>query len=163
MTKGSELQLGVVYSPGREELYCAERGKGASRNGEPIHVSQRPFADGIFCTAMCTYHKEFSKVCSDIIFDVYMKCNDVRRFGSAAIELCMLASGLIDLYFEIRLQPWDYAASMLVIREAGGFVGSFDGKAPSLAKPSMVIAANSAANLDAVSSAVHAHLPQLPY
>ena len=98
---------GVVYSPWRGELYSAQAGKGAFCNGRPIHVSGRPFKEGILFTAMSTYRKEFAKTCSDIIYDIYMDSNDFRRTGSAAVELCLLAAGKAELYFEMRLMPWD--------------------------------------------------------
>ena len=88
LARGGSLVMGVVYSPWREELYSAEKGCGAFCNGRPIHVSARPFEAGLLYTAMSTYHKEFARVCSDIIFDIYMESNDVRRTGSAAVELC---------------------------------------------------------------------------
>ena len=158
------LQLGVVYSPRRDELYTAELGKGAFCNGHPIHVSDRPLADGLFCTAMSTYRKEYAKACSDIIYDIYMQSNDLRRWGSAAVELCLLASGVIELYFEMRLQPWDYAAAMLILHEAGGRIASWGGGAPSLVRPSLVIAANRADSLGAMLAVVHCHLPEgVPY
>ena len=99
---------------------------------DPIHVSDRPLADGLFCTAMSTYRKEYAKSCSEIIYDIYMQCNDLRRWGSAAVELCLLASGIVELYFEMRLQPWDYAAAMLILHEAGGCIAGWNGGAPSL-------------------------------
>lgn len=157
------LELGVVYSPWRGDLWYAERGKGAFRNGKRIHVSDRPFSEGLFCTAMSTYNKDWAKYCSDIIFDIYMQSNDTRRFGSAAVELCLLASGIIELYFEMRLQPWDYAAGTLIILEAGGCVAGFDGKLPSLDRQSLVIAANSPASCEKLLEAVHRHLDELPY
>ena len=155
--------LGVVYSPWRGEIYTAERGKGAFCNGKPIHVSGRPFEQGILFTAMSTYHKEWSRYCSDIIYDVYQDCNDVRRTGSAAVELCLMAAGFAELYFELRLMPWDYAAASLVLTEAGGAICGFDGKAPSSYAPSMVIAANTPENCARISAAVHRHLAKLPY
>lgn len=158
------LQLGVVYSPARGELYTAELGKGACRNGQPIHVSDRPLSDGIFCTAMSQYRKEYAKTCSDIIFDLYMQCNDVRRWGSAALELCQLASGFIELFFEMRLQPWDYAAAMLILHEAGGRIATWNGAAPSLTRPSLVIASNRPDSLGVLLATVHMHLPDgVPY
>ena len=164
LVRGGEVQLGVVYSPRREELYTAERGKGACCNGRPIRVSGRPLADGLFCTAMSTYRKAFAKTCSDIIYEIYMRCNDVRRWGSAAVELCLLASGVIELYFEMRLQPWDYAASMLILREAGGYISGWNGGTPSLTRPSLVIAANRRDSLDTMLATVRTHLPDgLPY
>ena len=159
-----EVRLGVVYSPGRNELYTAERGGGAFCNGRPIHVSERPFADGLFCSAMSTYRKEYAQVCSDIIYDIYMRSNDTRRWGSAAIELCLLASGLVELYFEMRLQPWDYAAAMLILHEAGGRIATWNGACPSLERPSLVVAANRADSLGALLATVHLHLPDgVPY
>ena len=164
LARGGELQLGVVYSPRRGELYTAERGKGACCNGRPIHVSGRPFADGLLCTALSRYGKQYAKSCSDIIYDLYLRCNDLRRWGSAAVELCLLASGVVELYFEMRLQPWDYAASMLILQEAGGCIASWDGAAPSLTRPSLVVAANRADSLEELLWTVHRYLPDgVPY
>ncbi|MBQ5943750.1 MAG: hypothetical protein IJL61_03395 [Bacteroidales bacterium] len=112
---------------------------------------------------MSTYRKEFAKTCSDIIYDIYMDSNDFRRTGSAAVELCLLAAGKAELYFEMRLMPWDYAAASLVLREAGGTICNFDGAPPSLKKPSMIVAANTAANCRRVLDAVHRHLDAIPY
>ena len=164
LARKGELQLGVVYSPCRDELYTAERGRGACCNGRPVRVSGRPLADGLFCTAMSTYRKTLAKTCSDIIYDVYMCCNDLRRWGSAAVELCLLASGVIELYFEMRLQPWDYAAAMLILQEAGGCIAGWDGGLPSLTRPSLVVAANRRDSMDALLATVRTHLPDgLPY
>lgn len=163
LVEGGVPVLGVVYSPWREELYTAEKGKGAFCNGRPIHVSDRPFEQGILFTAMSTYRKEFARSCSDIIYDLYMECNDVRRTGSAAVELCLMAAGYAELYFEIRLMPWDYAAASLILTEAGGVICSHDGEAPSSFKPSLVIAANSPGNCRRALEVVRKHLPALPY
>ena len=153
----------VVYSPWRDELYSAEKGKGAWCNGRPIHVSVRPFEDGILFSALCTYHKEFARACSDIIYELYMECNDIRRHGSAAMELCQTAAGFADLYFEIRLMPWDFAAAALIILEAGGCILGFDGKFPSLYSPCPIIAANTEANALRILETVHKHLDKVPY
>ena len=163
LARGGELIAGVVYSPWRNELYCASKGKGAYCNAAPIHVSSRSFEEGILFTAMSTYRKEFARICSDIIYDIYMACNDTRRTGSAAIELCLMAAGRAELYFEIRLMPWDYAAAGFILQEAGGYICSFDGKFPSLYKPSMTIAANSRESLDKIAETVHRHLKAIPY
>ena len=159
LARKGALQLGIVYSPGRGELYSAELGKGAQCNGHSIHVSDRPFANGILCSALGLYCKEYAKTCSDIIQDIYSQSNDIRRWGSAALELCLLASGVIELFFEIRLQPWDYAAAMLVLHEAGGRIAGWNGLPPSLVKPSLVIAANRPDSLGALLATVHFHLP----
>ncbi len=163
LAHNGEVIEGVVYSPWRNEMYWAVKGSGAFLNGTPIRVSDRPFKDGLFCTAMSTYRKEFAKYCSDIIYDIFMRSNDTRRFGSAAIELCMLAAGKLELYFEMRLQPWDYAAASLILSEAGGVSCGFDGGPLSLSKASMTLAANNKDNLEELLSTVHRYLPELPY
>ncbi len=156
-------RIGVVYSPWRGELYTAEAGGGAFCNGKPIHVSDRPFEKGILFTAMSTYRKEFAKTCSDIIYDLYMECNDFRRTGSAAVELCLMARGYADLYFEFRLMPWDYAAAAFILQEAGGKVVSLDGNAPSPKRQSLVIAANTEDNCRHILDTVRRHLSSIPY
>lgn len=149
---------GVVYSPWRNELYWAEAGKGAFCNGEPIHVSDRPFAEGMLYTAMSAYRKEYAKTCSDIIYDLFMECNDFRRSGSAAVELCQMARGMAELYFEIRLMPWDYEAAALILQEAGGAVCSLDGNAPSPKNASLIIAANTEENCRLILNTVRKHI-----
>ena len=161
--EGGEPVLGIVYSPWRGEIYTAEKGKGAFCNGKPIHVSGRPFEQGLLFTAMSTYRKDLARSCSDIIYDLYMECNDVRRTGSAAVELCLMAAGFAELYFEIRLMPWDYAAASLILQEAGGAVCDFDGKSPSMTRSSMLIAANTKESCQRILYTVHKHLDKLPY
>lgn len=163
LLREGQAYMGVVYSPWRGACYWAVKGGGAFCNGVPIHVSDRPYEDGLLYTAMSTYHKEWARSCHDIIFDIFMDCNDVRRTGSAAVELCLLASGYADLYFELRLMPWDYAAAALILCEAGGSICSFDGAFPSLTVPSLVVAANRPDSCRRILSVVHRHLKQLPY
>jgi myo-inositol-1(or 4)-monophosphatase len=92
-----------------------------------------------------------------------MECSDLRRTGSAAIELCLMASGFAELYFEMRLMPWDYAAASLILTEAGGAVCDFTGAFPTLYKPSMFIAANTSENCKRILETVHKHLSEVPY
>lgn len=163
LTENGKPALGIVYSPWRGELYTAKAGSGAFCNGKPINVSSRPFSEGILFTAMSTYRKEFARTCSDIIYDIYMESNDVRRTGSAAVELCMMAAGFAELYFEFRLMPWDYAAASLILTEAGGSIAGFDGNYPSLTSPSLIIAANSSDSCQRLLNTVHRHISALPY
>ena len=163
LARNGEVCAGVVYSPWRKELYHAEKGYGAFLDGRRLGVSGRSFKDGMLCAAYCTYYKEHAKACSDIIYDLYMRCNDFRRYGSAAIELCMLAAGSIELYFEMRLQPWDFAAASLVIKEAGGTVCGFGGRPLDPFKPGMVIGANTRENCTAIVDTVGKYLDKLPY
>ena len=163
LVRGGELAAGVVFSPWRGELYSAEQGRWAFCNGKPIHVSDRSYERGLLFTAMSTYRKGLARSCSDIIYDIYMECNDVRRTGSAAVELCLMAAGFAELYFEMRLMPWDYAAASLILEEAGGAACDVTGAFPSLYKPSMYIAANTIDNCNRILDIVHRHLHELPY
>ena len=152
-----ELILGVVYNFFTDDLYYAERGKGAFNNGKQIHASNRPFNEGLLCTAMSLYKKEYAPVCFDIIAELYAQCNDIRRFGSCAMELCYIAAGKCDLYFELRVYAWDSAAGELILREAGASVYRFfSDKMMEKALP--LIAANNAQNLEKIYDVVNKHL-----
>lgn len=155
---GDEMELGAVYIPRTEELFTAEKGKGAFRNGKQIHVSDRQFEDGVMCTALSVYHKEYARVCSDIIVDTFMECNDIRRFGAAAPELCYVAMGRCELYFEYLLSPWDYAAASLILTEAGGAIADLHGDTPPLTHSTGILAANSQENLDRLVNIVKRHV-----
>ena len=155
--------VGVVRNIFKEDVYAATIGTGARKNGRQIHVSERPFEDGLFCTAMSLYRKEFAPVCNDIIFDTYMKCNDVRRFGSCAVELCYLAEGKCELYFELRVFPWDYAAALLILQEAGGVLHGFADEKLEFNKPTVLVGANNVENYRVLANIVRNHLTSVPY
>ena len=177
LSHNGEVTLGVVYSPHRGEMYWACKGggaflseqrsqalgEGAEMRERRLHVSEKTFAEGLFCTAMSLYRKDLAQTCSDIIMDAYYECNDVRRFGAASIELCFLAAGICDLYFEMRLQPWDYAAAMLVLTEAGGVISGLDGRLPRLDGPDIVCAANSPTNHARLLGIIRRHVQGRPY
>lgn len=155
------MEIAVVYLPRTDELFAAERGKEAylhhPQTGKPsqqIHVSQRPFPDAIMCTALPVYYKEYANVCSDIIRETFLQCNDIRRFGSAAPELCYLAMGRCELYFEYLLSPWDFAAASLILEEAGGMLCDLKGQPLLHTHPSGVLAANNKENLDRLAAIV---------
>ena len=140
--------LGLVYIPRSNELFYAEKGKGAYLNGKRINVSDRPFANGILCTALPVYHKEYAPLCSKIILEAFTQCNDIRRFGACAPELCYLAMGRCEMYFEYLLSPWDFAAASLILTEAGGVISDLNGNTPTCLHPSGIVAANNKENLD---------------
>ena len=141
--------IGVVYNPFTDTLWKAEKGKGAFRNGEPIHVSDRELADGIMCTAWCTYEKRFAPPCWEVSERMHPMINDIRRIGTAACELSMLAEGAVDLYFEIRLSPWDHAAALTILDEAGGCHCAIEGDVV-FDRPCPIIAANNRENLQTI-------------
>lgn len=140
------MEMAVVYVPRTGELFSAQRGQGAYLNGKPLRVSTRPFANSILCTALPVYHKEYAPQCGQIILETFLRCNDVRRFGAAAPELCYLAMGRCELYFEYLLSPWDFAAASLIVQEAGGMLTDLDGNPLCCTRPSGVVAANNPAN-----------------
>lgn len=150
--------LGVVCNIFLDEVYSATIDLGARLNGKAINVSKRSFSEGILCTAMSLYKKDLAKKCSDIIYEAYMQCNDVRRFGSCALELCYLASGKCDLFFEIRVFPWDYTGAYLVLNEAGGMLKGFNNQKLTFDKTTVLIGANNLNNFEKLNEIISKHL-----
>ena len=163
LVKGKEPLLGVVYNIFTGEVFSAVKGEGAKCNGQPITASRRDFSAGILCTAMSVYNKSLAKTCSNIIYDAYMECNDVRRFGGCALELCYLAAGRCDLYFEMRVFPWDFAAGYLIFTEAGGYLTGLDGEAPILTGPTVLIGGNTEENHRKMWEIVRKYMTCTPY
>jgi myo-inositol-1(or 4)-monophosphatase len=123
-----EIILGVVYDPLREELFTAEKGRGAFLNKSQIHVSTiHSLKDCLVTTGFPFRSKEFIDVYLELFKNVFQKISDLRRAGSAALDLSYLACGRCEGFFEIGLSPWDIAAGDILIREAGGVVTDFGG------------------------------------
>lgn len=122
LLKDGESVLGAVYNPYKEELFYAQKGSGAYQNGKPICVSKEPLSNGILLFGSSPYYEELARQSFDTAYYYFRKCLDLRRSGSSAIDLCDIACGRAELFFELRLSPWDYAAGSLIVREAGGFV-----------------------------------------
>ena len=135
----------------------------AYRNGTRLCVSDRDFSRALFFTAFSVYEKKFAHACQSVLADVYAQCDDFRRLGTAALELCCLAGGQGELYFEMRLFPWDWAAAAVILREAGGVIGTIDGETLRHDRPSLVLAANSEENFSKLKTIVEKHVPRLPY
>jgi myo-inositol-1(or 4)-monophosphatase len=123
-----EPVVGVVYDPAREELFEAARGSGAFLNGRPIRVSECPaLGEALLVTG---FPYDFQNVRDDTVelFSRFLhRAQAVRRDGSAALDLCYVAAGRFDGFWERRLKPWDTAAAAAILREAGGRVTRFDG------------------------------------
>lgn len=122
------VELGVVYDPVRRELFSAERGGGARLNGTPLRVSStETLIDSLLCTGF-PYHVH--EIVEDVVglFAAFIgRARAVRRLGSAAIDLCYVAAGRLDGFWERFLSPWDIAAGALIVEEAGGQVTDFTG------------------------------------
>ncbi len=118
---GNRTVMGVVYNPFQQETFSATLGRGARCNGRPIRVSERPdLAHSLAIFGTSPYEKERADLVFQQAKEVYLRTEDLRRGGSAALELCKVASGRAELYFEFNLKPWDYAAGQLILHEAGG-------------------------------------------
>lgn len=153
----TEMVEAVVYIPRTNELFTATKGGGAFMNGRRIHVSDRPFKDAMLQTALSVYYKENAAVCSAIILEAFMQINDIRRFGAAAPEMCYVALGRCEMFFEYVLSPWDYAAASLILQEAGGCMCDLDGNQPDCISKTGLLAANSKENLDRLLAIVKKH------
>ena len=111
---------GLIWQPYMKEMFYAEAGKGATLNGKPIHVSEHPFDKALVAFGTSPYHAELAEKTMRIALAFLHSCADIRRSGSAALDLAYLACGRHDAYFELTLKPWDYAAGSLIVQEAGG-------------------------------------------
>ncbi|HYU46696.1 MAG TPA: inositol monophosphatase family protein [Terriglobales bacterium] len=117
----------VVYDPTRDELFSAEKGRGAQLNGEPIHVSST--AKLVECLVATGFPSHKRHKSPNIFFyhQLTLRTHGVRRAGSAALDLCNVAAGRFDGFWEFNLNPWDTAAGVLIVEEAGGRVTDFAG------------------------------------
>jgi myo-inositol-1(or 4)-monophosphatase len=123
-----EIILGVIYEPLKSDLFTAQKGRGAFLNGDIIRVSQtRTLKDSLIATGFPFRRKEFIDSYLGLFKNIFLRVSDLRRAGSAALDLAWLACGSCEGFFEIGLSPWDMAAGELLIREAGGIVTDFGG------------------------------------
>lgn len=123
-----EAVVGAVFDPNRQELFTAERGVGAWLNGAPLRTSSTAaLIDAVLVTGFpYDVHRTLDEVIG--LFSAYVgEARAVRRLGSAAIDLCWVAAGRMDGFWEERLQPWDTRAGALLVQEAGGQVSGLDG------------------------------------
>ncbi len=138
-----ETVLGVVYNPFSGELFSAERGGGAFLNDTPIKVSDvSELSDALAAVGTSPYYKPKTAECFDIYRELFLRCVDVRRLGSAALDICYVAAGRFDLYYEYILSIWDYAAARLILTEAGGKITNTEGRATASEKKSPIVASN---------------------
>lgn len=119
---------GAVYDPNRGELFAAERSAGATLNGEPIHVRDPAPLDRALVATGFGYDPERRAWQAGVVRELLPQVRDIRRAGSAALDLSWLAAGRFDAYYERGLNPWDWAAGSLLVREAGGVVRDLPGE-----------------------------------
>ena len=128
LMKDADMIIGVVYSPATEELFWAEKGRGAFLNGKKINVSkQKDFADSMIATGFPWRSRHLIKPYLESFREILTGSAGVRRMGAAAIDLAYTACGRFEAFWEIQLKPWDIAAGSLLVKEAGGVVTDFKG------------------------------------
>jgi len=122
-----KVVAGVIYDPMRDELYTAERGRGAWLNGKPIHVSRTPvLAESLVSTGFPS-RKRHDSPNIHFYHEFTLRSHGVRRAGSAALDLAFVAAGRLEAFWEFNLNPWDTAAGVLLVEEAGGRLSDFAG------------------------------------
>ena len=137
-----ELAVAAVYDPNRRELFTAERGSGAWLNGAPLRVSTaETLIDSLLCTGFPYTVQEKPEELVGLFAYFLGRSRAVRRLGSAAIDLCYVAAGRRDGFWEMHLGPWDVAAGALIVQEAGGRVTTTDGR-PFRSRHGNVLATN---------------------
>jgi myo-inositol-1(or 4)-monophosphatase len=151
LAKSNELLLGVIYNPIFEEMFWASRGEGAFFNGKRIACSKVP---GLRTSLLCTgfpNHKRHSLPNIHYYWDFTLRSHGVRRDGSAALDLAYVAAGRFDGFWEFGLKPWDTAAGVVLVEEAGGKISDLDGKPYVLGGKSIL----------ATNGLIHAEMEQL--
>ena len=143
MKKNNEIKCGVIFNPIMNEMFCAEKGNGAYLNNSRIRVSnKKKLKDALLVTGG---PKVASKI-KDKIFSEYINVSNnvsnVRKFGSAALDMAYVACGRFDGYWQRELNYWDIAAGIVILKEAGGFVDFFEDD-PSLPLKKNILASNS--------------------
>jgi myo-inositol-1(or 4)-monophosphatase len=144
MVENGESVLGVVFLPSSGEIFYAQKGKGAYLNGKRIRVSDTALlSDSLMGIGTSPYDKEkLADINFKLIHNLFIKCNDIRRSGSAAFDLCCVACGRIDGFIERNLKPWDYAAGCAILKEAGGKITSMNGGRVTFDKNCDILASN---------------------
>jgi myo-inositol-1(or 4)-monophosphatase len=123
------IVAGLVYNPANDEMFVAERGKGAFCNDKRIRVANRQkLADAVVACGLPHYGRGDLVLARHEIFAAQQNFAGLRRYGAAALDLAWVAAGRLDAYWEHDLQAWDMAAGLILVREAGGFVSDLDGK-----------------------------------
>ena len=113
------IDCGVVFDPFRGEMFSASRKEGSFLNGRPLTVRDRPLREGLVCFGTSPYDEDTTDASFRLARRLYGLSGDIRRSGSAALDCCYAACGRYDLYFELRVSPWDHAAGSLIAAMAG--------------------------------------------
>ena len=142
LLEGKEVVAGVVYNPYLDEAFYAIKSEGAFCNGKKISVSSQPIDKALVVFGSSPYDKSLFPKTIEVLSKYFYKALDIRRSGSAALDLCCVASGRADLFFELQISPWDFAAGKLLVEEAGGVVTTLDGAPLSFEGKTSILAKN---------------------
>lgn len=134
--------VGVVYDPYLDECFVGVEGMGSTCNGTALRVTDNELENALIMTGTSPYDKTLADKTFGIMKELFLKGRDIRRNGSAALDLCYLASGRIDAFYEHTLQPWDYAAGAIIVRGAHGTVEGMTEHALDELKPTGILASN---------------------
>ncbi len=138
-----KVVLAVIYNPFNGELFSALYNQGAYLNDQPIKVSNRPFSEAMIGFGTTPYNTFFHPNTLSMLAKCLGTVREIRRMGSASLDLAYLACGRFDGFFEFQLQAWDFAAGALIIQEAKGLISSMTGSQPDCFQASSIIAGNS--------------------
>lgn len=138
-----EMVVGVVYNPYRDEMFSAVKGVGAYKDGKQIHAGEATLGDSLVAFGCARYNSDDTENVFALSKAMYVESRGLRNRGSSTLDICDIACGRNGIYFELLLQPWDYAAASLILEEAGGVITKIGGDAITLDKPCSILAGSS--------------------
>lgn len=139
LLKKDDIILGVIYLPSLKRLFVAQKGKGATLNGNPIFVSKETDTMKMLVATDNTSIEPYRKEIFDIMKKVSSHVRHIRILGSCAIHLAYLAQGKFDFYFKNQLNFWDFAAGIIIVKESGGHVTDFEGNVITRASKNIIV------------------------
>ena len=139
LAKGTDVELGVIYDPIKEDLFTAQKGMGSFLNGEPIYITSRTEIAECLLGFDLGYVDQKAGTAIDMIRSLWPGFQSMRLMGSAGLGMAYASAGRIDLYFHHSLSPWDMAAGLVLAREAGGVVVDRQGNPANLFTPSVIV------------------------
>ncbi len=143
LMKDKEIIAGIIFDPYLDEMYWSEKGEGSFLNGEPIYVSgAKTMSESLIAIGTSPYRKEEAAENFRVFEKIYVDCQDIRRTGSAALDMAHVACGRIEGYLEKKLKIWDFAAGTIIVREAGGKVLDYAGEERTMELMGDVVAGN---------------------
>lgn len=145
LTADGEAVLGCVYNPYADEMFFAQKGEGAYLNARRISVAARDDLSCLIAVGTSPYNRDtLAEPTMRLALNILMQAGDLRRSGSAALDMCAVACGRADAFVELKLSPWDFAAAALIVTEAGGVASQTNGAPLTLKAPSPVLLATPA-------------------